>query len=149
MNSISSFISWKTVITPISPISVQKYKNFFYILHWKNSTSHFSLDGKVYKRSSRHECRPLCPPSDSGGKSELDADALLHAAVGGRPFTSLPHRMSAFPPTVVYGPLCRKWTIHVSTPQCAMNHPCGNGAAGLQPAKSIVCVEFCPTFGSR
>ena len=52
---------------------------------------------KYAKDLRRHECRPLCPPSDSGGKSELDADALLRAAVGGRPFTPLPHRMSALP----------------------------------------------------
>ncbi len=45
----------------------------------------------------RHECRPLCPPSNSCGKSKLDAHALLHAALGGRPFTPRPHRMSAFP----------------------------------------------------
>ncbi len=52
---------------------------------------------KYAKDLRRHECRPLCPPSDSGGKSKLDADALLHAAVGGRSFTPLPHRMSALP----------------------------------------------------
>ena len=79
----------------------------------------FSLDGKGTKRSSRHfsqlsftaikesckekwllrrhECRPLCPPSDSVGKSKLDAYALLHAAVGGLQFTPLPYRMSAWP----------------------------------------------------
>ena len=45
----------------------------------------------------RHECHPLCPPSNSCGKSKLDADTLLHAAIGGRPFTSRPHRMSALP----------------------------------------------------
>ena len=64
----------------------------------RHSFCDFSLDRKVTKRSSRHECRPLCPPSDSGGKSKLDAYALLHAAVGGRPFTPHPHRMSALPP---------------------------------------------------
>ena len=61
--------------------------------------SYFSRDGKVCKRSSRHECRPLCPPSNSCGKSKLDADALLHAAIGGRPFTSLPPRHVGIPYT--------------------------------------------------
>ena len=68
----------------------------------------FFLIKKLAKNQADMNAPSLCPPSDSDGKSELDADALLHAAVGGRPFTSLPHRMSAFPPTVVYGPLCRK-----------------------------------------
>ena len=45
----------------------------------------------------RHECRPLCPPSNSCGKSKLDADALLHAAIGGRLFTPLLPRHVGIP----------------------------------------------------
>ncbi|MBO4655865.1 MAG: hypothetical protein J5644_10005 [Bacteroidales bacterium] len=62
---------------------------------------------KYAKDLCRHDCHPLCPPSDSGGKSKLNAYALLHAAVGGRPFTPLPHRMSALP-------------SHASSWQCAV-----------------------------
>jgi len=79
---------------------------------------HLSLDGKVCKRSSRHECRPLCPPSDSGGKSKLDAYALLHAAVGGWPFTPLLHRMSASP---THSATWRTTTIF---PSCFLLHQC-------------------------
>lgn len=57
----------------------------------------FMQRGKENEFFRRHECRPLCPPSNRCGKSKLDADALLHAAIGGRPFTPLPHRMSAWP----------------------------------------------------
>jgi hypothetical protein len=78
----------------------------------------FSLDGKGTKRSSRHECHPLCPPSDSGGKSKLDAYALSHAAVGGWPFTPLLHRMSASPTHSA------TWQTTTIFPSCFLLHQC-------------------------